>query len=179
MPTTFAGRYGPEGFTDNYGNRAPQAEVHLYQVGTTTPVALWADRDRDDTLANPLPHVAAGDPGMGADGNGSFFADPGLYRMVVLIPGLVGPEAAGAVFDDLISIAVDPDEEAAASKTHYHHDQAMPAVSWTVVHGLGYHPSVYAEDSAGTMLSPQIFHLDLDTTRLDYVAATDGFADFS
>jgi hypothetical protein len=58
----------------------------------------------------------------------------------------------------------------------YVHTQAVPAATWTVVHGLGMFPNVTAVDSAGTAVVGQETWLDANTIQLDFSAAFAGEA---
>lgn len=103
--TVYAGQYGPDAFQDKRGNRVPDAEVTIYEIGTTTKATLYVDRDRSDELANPLPTgVASGAPGLDLRANGIFYADPNQYTMVTRHRGVV-------VGTWPIVIDVDPDED--------------------------------------------------------------------
>lgn len=101
--STYAGQYGPEPVQDLRGNAQPSAVVHVYNVGTTVHTALYRDKLRAVALANPLPAVAVGQLGLAADGNATFYADPGVYRLQILIAGLV-------VFDDDVVVDKHPTE---------------------------------------------------------------------
>lgn len=58
-------------------------------------------------------------------------------------------------------------------------DQATPATTWLVVHGLGKYPSVSVVDSGGTWVIGQVTYLDIDTVQLDFSAAFGGSAFFN
>lgn len=97
--TIYAGLWGPAPFIDRRGNDQAAAVVTVFQAGTLTKATLYASRDKVTPLANPLPSVALGAPGLDVVGNGSFYADPGTYDLLAVV--------AGSPFRT--SIVVDPD----------------------------------------------------------------------
>jgi hypothetical protein len=42
----------------------------------------------------------------------------------------------------------------------YHHQQLTPSATWDIVHNLGYHPSVFIADSAGTVVVGDMQYID-------------------
>lgn len=103
VTATFAGQFGPQPFLDMRGNALPGAVVTVYDVGTLTPVVLYTDRIRTAHLANPLPYVAQGQPGLDPQANATFYAEPGQYRVRAVMTGTVA-------FDDVVSVGFDPVE---------------------------------------------------------------------
>lgn len=60
----------------------------------------------------------------------------------------------------------------------FHHEQSVPALTWTINHNLGYKPALAdCKDSAGTQHAPWREDPDVNTTILTFLGATDGFAD--
>ena len=78
MSYTYAGQYGPQLMTALGLAAATKTlisqSVHVYQVGTTTAVTLYTDRTKGTTDTNPV--------SADANGNLTFFADPGQYDIV-------------------------------------------------------------------------------------------------
>jgi hypothetical protein len=65
---------------------------------------------------------------------------------------------------------------AATGDLSYTHTQAVPAATWVIVHGLGKYPAVTVVDSAGTRVYGDEVQVDLNTVRLDFLAAFSGRA---
>ena len=109
MSFLFAGQYGPNTISNNAGTPLPNLTVHVYAVGTTTPVVLYTDRTKGTVAANPTT--------TDANGNLTFFAAPGdvdilgnTERLTVAVP----PDAAdlatlpGTTFTGPVTLQADP-----------------------------------------------------------------------
>lgn len=97
MPYQFAGFWGPEVFEDSQRRLLKNHNFSVYLPGTNTLANLYTDRTKASPAANPTT--------TDSFGNGSFFADPGIYevetnghRVTALVEpdpeeqGPVGPE---------------------------------------------------------------------------------------
>ena len=89
MSWNYAGRWGADHITDSKGVPLPNTTVHVYLTGTTTPATLYTDRTKTTTV---------GSVATDANGNLSFFADPGMYD--VTFNGTI-----------TITVEVEPDSE--------------------------------------------------------------------
>jgi hypothetical protein len=74
MSWNYAGRWGADHITDTKGVPQPNAPVHVYLTGTTTPATLYTDRTKTTTV---------GSVATDANGNLSFYVDPGMYDLSV------------------------------------------------------------------------------------------------
>lgn len=111
MATPHAGSYGPEPFIDKAGNSVPTAVIAVHVSNGGALATLYADRNRATPLANPLPvGVAEGSPGLDGRANASFFADPGVYWMVVTVLGVT-------VWQGPVRAEVDPADADVATET--------------------------------------------------------------
>lgn len=70
----YAGTYGPNAFTDSSGLPLANLAVTIYEHGTQTLAALWTDKTKVGSVANPTT--------TDTFGNLTFFADPGAYDIV-------------------------------------------------------------------------------------------------
>lgn len=105
MAFLHAGRWGPESFTDVFGNIVPGAKVYVY-VGadaTVTLATLYADRGKTATVLNPTYVDAAG--------NLDVFADPGEYTLVVVWHG-------ETILTQAITVPVDPSDTNGGNHIH-------------------------------------------------------------
>lgn len=94
MPFVYAGQF-TEGFTDRYGNAQPNLPVTVYLPNTYTKANLYADRDKNAALANPVATDGVGNLDIYAEpGPYDFVADGVTYRRTVP----VDPEEAGRYF---------------------------------------------------------------------------------
>jgi hypothetical protein len=93
-----AGMYGAETILDSQGTPVPNTPVTVYNHGTTTPASLYTDQTRGTAATNPVD----------TDANGKllFFANPGLYDLVVEVGGIVTPLTVQVLpyFGDLASL---------------------------------------------------------------------------
>ena len=74
MPFAHAGLWGPDNLDDGNGTPLRLLPYTVKVADTDTLAGLWADRDRATALPNPGTTTA--------QGNISFFADPGYYDLV-------------------------------------------------------------------------------------------------
>ncbi len=51
----------------------------------------------------------------------------------------------------------------------YTHDQAVASSDWTIVHSLGYNPSVSIVDSGGSLVFGEVIYVDENTVALHFV----------
>lgn len=58
-------------------------------------------------------------------------------------------------------------------------DQAAPADTWVIAHGLGYRPNVSIQDSAGTVVLGDVFHDSDDQVTVRFSAPFSGRATLS
>jgi hypothetical protein len=65
---------------------------------------------------------------------------------------------------------------APAFDAHYVHDQATPATTWTIAHGLGKRAAVEVVDSAGRRVQGEVTYVDDDTVQVSFTAAFGGKA---
>jgi hypothetical protein len=75
---------------------------------------------------------------------------------------------------DVITIGIQG--PAGAGPSTYTHTQSIPAISWTILHGLGRHPSVSVVDSAGSVVVGNVtYDSDIQVT-VTFSAAFSGKA---
>lgn len=56
------------------------------------------------------------------------------------------------------------------SLTSYTHEQILPASTWTIVHNLGFRPSIQVFDSAGGEAEGTVAHLDVTTLTVTFTS---------
>ncbi len=62
----------------------------------------------------------------------------------------------------------------------YRHRQDLPALVWTIAHGLGFRPAgVQVADEEGNPVEGAIAHPDLNTTQIHFEVPIAGTADLS
>jgi hypothetical protein len=86
MAYTFAGQYSNYLIGQNLTTKllTIPTSCAVYQVGTSTPVALWTSRTKTTSLANPLPTgVTVNTPGIDTSGNVVFYTDPGYVDLLI------------------------------------------------------------------------------------------------
>lgn len=66
-----------------------------------------------------------------------------------------------------------PGQDANAS---YVHNQNTAASVWEINHGLGFHPAVTVQDSAGTTVEGELEYLDANNVQITFSAAFGGVA---
>lgn len=97
------GQWGPEPFLDLRGRPRTDITATVYEPDGTTLATLYADQSGTTALANPLPTgVATTTAGLDVRGNGSFYAEPGPYVLVVARGGT-------EVYRSPITVAADDD----------------------------------------------------------------------
>jgi len=74
------------------------------------------------------------------------------------------------------NIVVTPPNTNVPDRLVYTYDQTTPALTWTIVHNLGYNPQVSVYDEDGNSLYPLVTNPDLNTTVLGFLAAVEGVA---
>lgn len=94
MTYTYAGKFGPEAIITLAGAPQPTVQVDVYNSDGTTRAALYTDRTRGGSAANPVVTDALG--------NLTFYADPGRYVLNVTV--------GTTVRNFQINVAPDPDE---------------------------------------------------------------------
>lgn len=57
--------------------------------------------------------------------------------------------------------------------------QVEPLAIWTIVHNMGFYPSVTAVDSAGSQVEGHVIYLNLNSVTIEFVAAFSGHAHLS
>lgn len=63
-----------------------------------------------------------------------------------------------------------------AGGASYAHVQGAPLATWTIVHNLGFFPSVTVVDSGGTTVEGDMRYIDVNTVELSFSAAFGGSA---
>ena len=92
MSYTYAGQYGAEQIIDTSGTPQPSTAVTVYETGTNTLATLYTDATKATAASNPVD--------TDADGNLTFFADPGQYDLGV----------AGFGTRATVAVTLDPSE---------------------------------------------------------------------
>lgn len=69
-----------------------------------------------------------------------------------------------------------PQGPAGGESGSYTHTQATPSAVWTIVHNLGYRPSVHIEDTTGRDVEGEIAHTNANELVLTFSAAFAGSA---
>lgn len=64
----------------------------------------------------------------------------------------------------------------AALNSFYVHVQAVPAATWNITHGLGFHPSVTVVDSLERVVIGSVEYLDENTAQVSFIGAFSGKA---
>ncbi len=59
-----------------------------------------------------------------------------------------------------------PTGASGGSASAYLHDQATPASTWNVTHGLGYRPAVELLDAGGSEIDAQVVHLNVNQLQV-------------
>lgn len=78
-----------------------------------------------------------------------------VTHAIIGIPGTPGAPGAGTTFI---------------------HEQAMPATTWTINHGLNRYPSVTVADSAGTKVYGSVVYTSPNQVVLSFLSPFSGFA---
>ncbi|MBK8246291.1 MAG: hypothetical protein IPK85_02610 [Gemmatimonadetes bacterium] len=138
MAPVLAGQYGPEGLEFPDGRPARNTPV-LVQRLDGVPAALYADKERTTTAANPVT--------TDSYGNVSFLAAPGEYRLVV----------NGAILPILVPVhPLDPGFGVGGEgEGGYIHTQAIPASLVQIIHNLPWHPGgIQIIENSGDIVEP-------------------------
>ena len=61
-------------------------------------------------------------------------------------------------------------------KTSYVHNQSATSSSWTIVHNLGYNPSVVVKDSAQNIIEGDVSYNDSNSLTVTFSVGTSGYA---
>lgn len=62
---------------------------------------------------------------------------------------------------------------------YYRHTQAAPISVWSVEHNLGFYPSVFVQDSAGSVVYGDVNYVDQNNLTITFGTAFGGFANLS
>ena len=119
MSWNYAGRWGADHITNSKGNPLLNTVVRVFVSGTTTPATLYTDRTKSTTVSSVS---------TDANGNLSFYVDPGLYDLSVNSTVT-------------ITVEVEPDSAEISSDID----------TLRTVNGLFYNPVDYGADPTGVI----------------------------
>lgn len=100
-------------------------------------------------------------------------ADRRVIDNIADLAGLVG--GAGIALTrtaDTVTIAA----TGTAGDLSFTFTQSVPSASWMIAHGMGKHPSVEVTDSSGEVVVGDVYYIDINTVRVDFIGGFSGSA---
>jgi hypothetical protein len=83
---------------------------------------------------------------------------------------------AGVTIANPDGVDGDPTISASGGSGDYTHNQAVPATTWTITHGLGRYPSVTVVDSAGSVVEGDVQYVSSNQITCTFASAFSGKA---
>lgn len=174
----------PEGIQGEKGDKGDEGTAATIVVGTTvtgtpgTPAdVVNSGTTLDAVLDFTIPEGLKGDTGDAATiavGDTTTSA-PGGNALVTNVG-----DTHAAVFDfELPRGETGPQGPPGLDTGFYRHNQSAASTTWTVNHGLGFYPSVFVQDSAGTVIYGDVTYLDSNNLTITFESATGGYANLS
>lgn len=169
MPFTYAGHYSPEAFINSYGVPLRDQPITVYLAGTLTLATLYTDRTKSTTAANPT--------STDSRGNGHFWAEPGLYDLLVngVTISSVGVPVDPAEDFELEDHDHDADYEAAGSvATHQADTTSVHGISDTTVLATDTDVATAVSDHAALADPHTVYQKESEKNATNGYAGLDG-----
>lgn len=174
----------PEGVQGEKGDKGDEGSAAAITVGTTTTGAPGTPADvvnsgtsLDAVLDFTIPEGLKGDTGDAAtiSVGDTVTSGPGGNALVTNVG-----DAHHAVLDFVLPQGeTGPQGPPGLDTGFYRHDQAGASTVWHVNHNLGFYPSVFVQDSAGSVIYGDVTYVDTDNLTISFESATGGYANLS